>query len=87
MPPWPPRPALQQKLYDELIARLKPDDSSVPVYEHGYWYNTRFVPGLDYPVYVRRKGSLTAPEEVMLDGNEMAKGHEYFQIGSTRDQP
>jgi oligopeptidase B len=78
---------LQQKLYDELIARLKPDDSSVPVYEHGYWYNTRFVPGLDYPVYVRRKGSLTAPEEVMLDGNVMAKGHEYFQIGSTGISP
>jgi oligopeptidase B len=78
---------LQQKLYDELIARLKPDDSSVPVYEHGYWYNTRFVPGLDYPVYVRRKGSLTAPEEVMLDGNVMAKGHDYFQIGSTEISP
>jgi len=79
--------ALQQRLYDELVARLKPDDSSVPVYEHGYWYNTRFVPGLDYPVYVRRKGSLSAPEEVLLDGNEMAKGHEYFQIGSTEISP
>ena len=78
---------LQQKVYDELIARLKPDDSSVPVYEHGYWYNTRFVPGLDYPVYVRRKGSLTAPEEVMLDGNVMAKGREYFQVGSTEISP
>jgi oligopeptidase B len=79
--------ALQQRLYDELVSRLKPDDSSVPVYEHGYWYNTRFVPGLDYPVYVRRKGSLTAPEEVLLDGNEMAKGLEYFQIGSTEISP
>ena len=78
---------LQQKLYDELISRLKPDDSSVPVYEHGYWYNTRFVPGLDYPVYVRRKGSLSASEEVLLDGNEMAKGLEYFQIGSTEISP
>jgi oligopeptidase B len=79
--------ALQQKLYDELVSRLKPDDSSVPVYEHGYWYNTRFVPGLDYPVYVRRKGSLTAPEEVLLDGNAMAQGLEYFQIGSTEISP
>jgi len=79
--------ALQQKLYDELVGRLKPDDSSVPVYEHGYWYNTRFVPGLDYPVYVRRKGSLTAPEEVLLDGNALAKGLEYFQIGSTGISP
>ena len=79
--------ALQQKLYSELVGRLKPDDSSVPVYEHGYWYNTRFEPGLDYPLYVRRKGSLTAPEQVMLDGNAMAKGHEYFQIGSTQSSP
>jgi oligopeptidase B len=82
-----PTEALQQKLYGELIGRLKPDDSSVPVYEHGYWYNTRFEPGLDYPVYVRRKGSLTAPEEVLLDGNAMGKGHEYFQIGSTEVSP
>src|SRR6266404_4050326 len=66
--------ALQQKLYAELIGRLKPDDASVPVYEHGYWYYTRFEPGLDYPVYARRRGSLSASEQVMLDGNDMAKG-------------
>src|ERR1700736_3764813 len=67
-----PTQALQQKLYDELVNRIKPDDASVPVYEHGYWYYTRFVPGQDYPVYARRKGTLTAPEEIMLDGNAMA---------------
>src|ERR1039457_3854205 len=77
-----PTRALQQKLYDELVGRIKPDDASVPVYEHGYWYYTRFMPGQDYPLYARRKGDLTAAEEIMLDGNQMAVGHEYFQIGA-----
>ena len=79
--------ALQETLYGELVGRLKPDDSTVPVNEHGYWYYTRFEPGLDYPVYARRKGSMTAREQVMLDGNAMAKGHGYFQIGSTQSSP
>src|SRR3984957_10869013 len=77
-----PTRALQQRLYDELIGRIKPDDASVPVYEHGYWYYTRFVPGQDYPIYARRKGELSAAEEIMLDGNALAAGHEYFQIGA-----
>jgi oligopeptidase B len=78
---------LQQKLYDEMVGRLKPDDSSVPVLEHGYWYYTRFEPGLDYPIYARRKGSLDAPEQIMLQGNDMAKGHAYFQIGDSQISP
>jgi oligopeptidase B len=79
--------ALEEKLYEELIGRIKPDDASVEVHEHGYWYYTRFEPGLDYPVYARRKGSMKAAEEVMLDGNAMAKGHDYFQIGSAKVSP
>ena len=79
--------ALQQQLYNEIIGRLKPDDASVPVYEHGYWYYSRFEPGMDYPIYARRKGSMSAPEQVMLDGNVMAKGHEYFRIGATAASP
>ena len=59
----------------------------MPVLEHGYWYYTRYVPGQDYPVYARRKGSMDAPEEVMLDGNAMAHGHEFFQIGSADVSP
>ena len=77
-----PTRALQQRLYDELTGRIRPDDASVPVYEHGYWYYTRFVPGQDYPIYARRKGELSAAEEIMLDGNALAAGHEYFQIGA-----
>jgi oligopeptidase B len=82
-----PSAGLTQKLYDELVARLKPDDASVPVLERGYFYYSRFVPGLDYAVYARRKGSMTAPEEVLLDGNAMAQGHSYFQIGDTEVSP
>ena len=82
-----PTDPLQQALYDELVGRLKPDDATVPVYEHGYWYYTRFEPGLDYPVYARRRRSMKAPEQVMLDGNQLAKGHEYFQIGDTQSSP
>jgi oligopeptidase B len=82
-----PSANLTQKLYDELVARLKPDDTSVPVLERGYFYYSRFVPGLDYAVYARRKGAMTAPEEVLLDGNAMAQDHNYFQIGDTEVSP
>jgi oligopeptidase B len=82
-----PAAGMQKALYEEIIGRLKPDDSSVPVYKHGYWYYSRFEAGLDYPIYARRKGSLAAPEQPMLDGNALAKGHEYFQIGNTEISP
>jgi oligopeptidase B len=82
-----PSAALEQKLYDELVARQKPDDASVPVLDRGYYYYSRFVPGLDYAVYARRKAAMTAPEEVLLDGNAMAQGHGYFQIGDTEVSP
>jgi oligopeptidase B len=82
-----PTERLTQKLYDELVARLKPDDASVPVLERGYFYYSRFVPGLDYAVYARRKGAMTAAEQVLLDGNAMAQGHSFFQIGDTEVSP
>ncbi|HUN90461.1 MAG TPA: S9 family peptidase [Burkholderiaceae bacterium] len=78
---------LQQRLFDELVARLKPDDSSVPVRQRGAWYYARYEPGREHPVYARRRGAMSAPEEVMLDGNAMAVGHEYFQIGDTDVSP
>src|SRR5580698_9169050 len=82
-----PSAQLTQKLFDELVARQKPDDASVPVLDHGYFYYSRFVPGLDYAVYARRKGAMRAPEEVLLDGNAMAQGHSFFQIGDTEVSP
>ena len=78
---------LQRKLHEEMIARLDPDESSVPVLQHGCWYYVRYVPGKDYPVLARRKGSMNAPEEVLLDGNVMAQGHSFFQIGSAEPSP
>ncbi|GLP97109.1 oligopeptidase B [Paraferrimonas sedimenticola] len=77
-----PMADLQKSLVEELIGRVEKDDSSVPVLVRGYYYQSRYSGDSEYPVYVRRKGSEDGPEEVLLDGNEMAKGHEYFNIGS-----
>ncbi len=72
---------LQQKIFDELKSRIKKDDQSVPLKIRGYYYFRRFEGEKEYPVYVRQKGSLTAKEEILLDGNAMAEGHDYFNIG------
>ncbi len=79
--------ALQETLYQELISRIDPGDSSVPVLDNGYWYYTRYQGGQEYPVYARRKGTLAAPEQVLLDGNEQARGHDYYRIGGTAVSP
>lgn len=70
----------QADLFEEMKARIKEDDSSVPYLYNGYYYITRFEKGKDYPIYARKKGSLDAEEEIMFDGNEMAKGFAYFQL-------
>ena len=57
-----------------MLARIKETDESVPYRHHGWWYYTREVEGLQYPIYCRRQGSMEAPEEVMLDVNELASG-------------
>jgi oligopeptidase B len=72
---------LEDKIYAEIIARLKQDDSTVPYRKNGYWYYIRFEPGKEHPIFARRKGSLDAPEQIMLNANELAIGHEYYQIG------
>jgi oligopeptidase B len=72
--------ALQEKLFNEIIGRIKKDDSSVPYKTNGYYYYSRFEKGNEYPLYCRKKESLERPEEIMLDVNAMAKGHNYFQV-------
>jgi len=72
---------LQDKLYNEIISRIKQDDASVPYRLRGYWYYTRFETGKDYPIAARRKGSMDAPEEILLDQNAMAEGKGFFQVG------
>ena len=71
----------QKDLFEEMKARVKEDDTSVPYFNNGYWYLTRFEKGKDYPIYTRKKGSLEAAEEILFDCNELAKGHSYFQLG------
>lgn len=72
---------LQKSLFDEMKSRIKEDDESVPYLYNGYYYITRFETGKDYPIYSRKKGSLSAKEEIMFNCNELAKGHSYFQLG------
>jgi oligopeptidase B len=67
-------------LFEEMKSRIKEDDSSVPYKYNGYWYITKFEKGKDYPIYIRKKESLTASEELLFDCNEMAKGHSYFRL-------
>ena len=71
----------QKSLFDEMKARIKEDDQSVPYKQNGYWYITRFEEGKDYPIYTRKKDSLEADEEVMFDCNIMAEGFSYFKLG------
>lgn len=71
----------QKELFEEMKARIKEDDQSVPYLYNGYYYITRFEIGSNYPIYSRKKGSLSANEEIMFNCNELAKGHKYFQLG------
>jgi oligopeptidase B len=71
---------LQERLYEEIVGRIKKDDSSVPYELDGYFYYTRFNADSEYPIYCRKEGSLEAEEEVLLDVNELAQGHDYYQV-------
>ncbi len=75
-----PVASLQEKLFQEIVGRIKQDDDSVPYFLDGYWYYVRYEQGKDYALYCRKRGSLDAPEEVMLDGNAMAEGHDFFAV-------
>jgi oligopeptidase B len=77
----------ENALYEEMVARLKQDDASVPYLHRGYWYNTRFEPGKEHPIFARRKGSLQAAEEILLDVNQLAAGHDYYRIGALEVSP
>ena len=88
-----PLQAQEDKLYDEIVARIKQDDSSVPERDRGYWYYTRFETGKDYPVHARRADRVGldavsiqaannqgdfAGEEILLNVNALAEGHDYY---------
>jgi oligopeptidase B len=82
-----PLKPLQERIYGEIVGRIKQDDASVPWRKDGYWYYQRFETGRDYPIHARRKGSLQSPEQVMLDVNAMAVGLDFFQVGSWAVSP
>lgn len=69
---------LQQKIYDEILGRIKEDDESYPSFDDGYYYYSRTEKGKQYRTYCRRKGSMDAPEEVIFDVNKMADGKQAF---------
>ena len=73
---------LQDKLYDEMVSRIKKDDQSVPVKDNGYLYYTRFEEGGDYALYCRKKIDSDSKEEIIFNGPEMATGYSYYGIGS-----
>jgi oligopeptidase B len=78
---------LENALYAEIVARLKQDDSTVPYRKNGYWYRTRYEPGKEHPIFVRFRSTLEATEEVLLDTNALALGHDYYRIGSIEISP
>lgn len=78
---------LQDKLYDEIRSKIKEADESVPYLENGYFYYTRTVEGGEYNIRCRKKGTLDAPEEVMLDVNKMAEGYPFYAVGSGSVSP
>ncbi len=75
-----PTEALQKKLFNEIKGRIKEDDITVPYFDNGFYYYTRFEKDKEYPIYCRKKGSTNAVEEVLLDVNKLAKGHSYFAV-------
>lgn len=78
---------LQQQIYNEIVGRIKQDDVSYPVKRNGYYYYSRYEEGKEYPIYCRRKDNMDNPEQILLDGNELAKDHHYFDIGAYSVSP
>jgi len=82
-----PAKPLIDGLYKEIVARIKQDDSTVPVRYRGYWYAVRYATGQEYPIVVRRADQPEAVETVLLDGNALASGQPFFQLGGYEISP
>jgi oligopeptidase B len=78
---------LQNKLFDEIVGRIKQTDMSVPYKENGYFYYTRYEEGSEYPIFCRKKGHLEADEEILLNVNLMAEGHSYYNVAGFTVSP
>ena len=75
---------LQTELFDEIVGRIDKDDSTVPYLLDGWWYYKRFGQGLEHPVHARKRGTLDAPEEIVLDTNIEAAKHDYYKVGAAQ---
>jgi oligopeptidase B len=75
---------LRDRLYKEMLGRIKQTDRAVPARDRGFWYYSRTEAGQQYPIYCRKKGSLLADEEVLLDANELARGEKFLAVGEQR---
>jgi oligopeptidase B len=79
--------SLQHSLYNEIVGRIKQADSTAPVFDNGFYYYTRYETGKQYPLLIRKKGSLEAAEELLLDENALAAGRGYFSLGTSQVSP
>lgn len=77
----------QKILFDEMKSRIKKDDNSVPYFFNGYWYVTKYVKGKNYPIYIRKKMSLDASEEILIDVNKLCKDYPYCQVSGLSISP
>ena len=82
-----PLKPLQETLYKEILGRIQETDLSVPVRRDDYFYYTRTEEGKAYAIYCRKRGSLDAPEEILLDSNALAEGQKYFRLGNFSISP
>ncbi|HEX2494032.1 MAG TPA: S9 family peptidase [Steroidobacter sp.] len=82
-----PAKPLIEELHQEMVARLKQDDASVPARHRGYWYSLRYAPGREHPIVVRRADAPAAAETVLLDCNALAVGQPFFQLGGYEVSP
>ena len=78
---------LQEILFEEMKARYKKDDSSLPYLFNEYWYIVRYEDGKEYPIFCRKHLSLDQQEEIMLDVNILADGHDFFEVASLSTSP
>ena len=77
----------QDDLFEEIVGRIEKDDESVPYFDNGYFYYSRYESGKEYAIHCRKKGSLDGQEEILLDENILADGFNYFAIGGRRVSP
>lgn len=82
-----PTEGFQESLFNEIVGRIKQDDESVPVKDNGFWYYTRYEEGKEYALHCRKRETMEATEEVMLNVNEMAEGYAYYALGGRSVSP